>query len=228
MIKAIIFDLDDTLISEYDYIRSGYKYVSRKIVEMDMLPLSYEAIYDLMIYFFLENKKNVFNRLFDFCGIKYSDENIHMLVGLYRSHVPEITFLENADILLDELRKEDYKLGIITDGYAISQRNKVNALGLNNLVDYICITDEIGKEFWKPHPVSYLRLLKKLDCLPEECIYIGDNENKDFITAKLLGIKTIMIERENAIHVNNDLEFKDYFKADEKIVSLWSLKKILE
>ena len=57
MIKAVIFDLDDTLISEYDYIKSGYRVISKKIKEDYKLENSEEQIYNLMWELFENDSK---------------------------------------------------------------------------------------------------------------------------------------------------------------------------
>ncbi len=94
----------------------------------------------------------------------------------------------------------------------------MDALKVDYLVDYICITDELGRELWKPHPISYLLLLEKFNLKAQECIYIGDNELKDFITAKSIGMQTIKIERVNGIYRESSLKFKRFYQADKKYV----------
>ena len=69
MIKAIVFDLDDTLISERDYIKSGFKYVSKII--SDRYKLDNNEVYEVMRELFKESPKNVFNRVLDNFNIKY-------------------------------------------------------------------------------------------------------------------------------------------------------------
>ena len=88
----------------------------------------------------------------------------------------------------------------------------LNTLSKSGLI----ITDELGKEYWKPHERSYKLMSKKLNVDLSEMVYIGDNEAKDFVTANLLGVKTIRIERINGIYKENLLSnrYKAKYKLD--------------
>lgn len=214
MIKAIVFDLDDTLISERDYIKSGFKYVSKII--SDRYKLDNNEVYEVMRELFKESSKNVFNRVLDNFNIKYKKEEVLYLVKEYREHKPNIEFYKDVIPIINKLRNNGYKLGIITDGYKETQNKKIDVLNCKTLFDEIIITDELGKEYWKPHERSYKLMSKKLNVDLSEMVYIGDNEAKDFVTANLLGVKTIRIERINGIYKENLLSnrYKAKYKLD--------------
>ncbi len=214
MIKAIVFDLDDTLISERDYIKSGFKYVSKII--SDRYKLDNNEVYEVMRELFKESSKNVFNRVLDNFNIKYKKEEVLYLVKEYREHKPNIEFYKDVIPTINKLRNNGYKLGIITDGYKETQNKKIDVLNCKTLFDEIIITDELGKEYWKPHERSYKLMSKKLNVDLSEMVYIGDNEAKDFVTANLLGVKTIRIERINGIYKENLLSnrYKAKYKLD--------------
>ena len=214
MIKAIVFDLDDTLISERDYIKSGFKYVSKII--SDRYKLDNNEVYEVMRELFKESPKNVFNRVLDNFNIKYKKEEVLYLVKEYREHKPNIEFYKDVIPTINKLRNNGYKLGIITDGYKETQNKKIDVLNCKTLFDEIIITDELGKEYWKPHERSYKLMSKKLNVDLSEMVYIGDNEAKDFVTANLLGVKTIRIERINGIYKENLLSnrYKAKYKFD--------------
>ena len=74
MIMALIFDLDDTLISERQYIESGYQHIAG--VLNDMYRLDSKVVYLDLISLFEKSPKNVFNRLLDKYGIEYDDKLI--------------------------------------------------------------------------------------------------------------------------------------------------------
>ena len=214
MIKAVIFDLDDTLISEKEYVRSGFRQVAINI--SDEYKLDMNEIYKLLLDTCEEDSKNVFNRVFDKLNISYEIDDIKKLVEIYRGHKPEIKLYDDAKYILDTLYKKGIKLGMITDGYKITQRKKLEALNIDNYFEYIVVTDELGKEYWKPHERSYKLMSKKLNVDLSEMVYIGDNEAKDFVTANLLGVKTIRIERINGIYKENLLSnrYKAKYKLD--------------
>ena len=213
MIKAVVFDLDDTLISEKDYIRSGFKVVSRDV--SNRYSLNEDEVFNRMIKLFEESSKEVFNRLLNSFSIQYSKEEILRLIRVYREHTPDIKFFDDVIPTISELKSKGYKLGLITDGYKESQNKKIEVLKCKEIFDEIIVTDEIGREFWKPHEKSYRLMAERLDIKFSEMIYIGDNVTKDFVTANKLGIKTIYIDRENAIY--NDLDVPEDFLAKFRI-----------
>ena len=224
MIKAVVFDLDDTLISEKQYIRSGFKVVSNKI--SNDYNLDSEKVFKKMLELFNESSKEVFNRILDSFDIKYSKEYILELIKIYREHIPDIDFYEDVIPTITELRNKGFKLGIITDGYKETQIRKIEVLNCNRLFDEIIITDELGREFWKPHEKSYRLMAERLSIYLEEMIYIGDNLQKDFVTANKIGIETVRIGREDSIYSKKDIAI-DYL-AKYEIDSLDFLVEYLE
>lgn len=225
MIKAVVFDLDDTLISEREYIKSGFNTVCRKI--SSDYNLDYKTINKLINDLFNEDHKEVFNRLLDLLYIEYDLLYIKELVDLYRNHLPDITLYEDARYILNYLLNKGYKLGIITDGYAVAQRQKLKALDIENIFDCIIVTDELGREYWKPHEKSYRIMKEKLNVEFNEMMYVGDNINKDFVTANKLGIITIMINKYDNIYYNRTKDNYEY-EAFYKMENLKELKKFIE
>ena len=103
MVKAVIFDLDDTLISEKEYIKSGYCHIAG-IIENRFAMDKNQVFYDLMS-FFKVSPFNVFNRLYDKYQIEYSKEMILDLVNEYRGHFPDIQFYDDVLPCLSELKR---------------------------------------------------------------------------------------------------------------------------
>lgn len=208
--KVIVFDLDDTLISERDYIDSGFNIISKKISED--YNLNDEKIKIKMSEFFNINSVNLFNRILDYFKVEYDLNYIKKLVFLYRNHIPTIELYDDAKEIIEYLSKNGYELGIITDGYKEAQRNKIKVLNIEKYFKHIVITDELGKEFWKPSEIPYKIIKDKFKCEYKDIVYIGDNIKKDFITANKLGIITIQIVRENGIY-SNELAKENKYQA---------------
>jgi putative hydrolase of the HAD superfamily len=95
--------------------------------------------------------------------------------------------------MLQSLRNAAYRLGIISDGQLQSQTAKVEALGLEHLVDRIVLTDEWGSDFWKPHHRAFELLESDWSCSPSNLVYVGDNPRKDFAAPKSRGWLTIRL-----------------------------------
>jgi len=225
--KAVIFDLDDTLYPEIDYVISGFKVVS-SIISRDY-NMNQETIFKKMKSLFKIDTNNVFDRLLNSINVNYNKDYIMDLVENYRKHLPKIKIYEDADYIIKYLYSENYKLGIITDGYKIAQKNKLKALNINKYFDCIIITDELGKEYWKPHRKSYEIVKNSLKVKYQEMIYVGDNITKDFVAPNKLGITSVLISREKGVYYNiNDVKLEDIYKPNYNIKTLFELKKILE
>ena len=137
MIKGVIFDLDDTLISEKEYIKSGFKVVCNVISEK--YNLNFDKVYQKIFELFDEDSDYVFNRLLDCFNIEYDKDYILELLKIYRGHSPDISLYSDAEEILNYLVGENYKLGIITDGYKITQNRKLESLDIDNYFDCIII-----------------------------------------------------------------------------------------
>lgn len=223
MIKAVVFDLDDTLISEKEYIRSGFRQVSKKIAKKNNLDKDY--VYKIMYDTFNEDSKNVFNRVLDKLNIQYEKEDIKELINYYRGHMPDIKLYDDAKYILDTLKAKGIKLGMITDGYKVTQRNKLEALNIGDYFEHIVVTDELGREFWKPHQKSYEIIKEKLGLEYENMVYVGDNVSKDFVTANKLGMNTIFINRVEGVY--SGIQMDDKYLAKLEVTSLLELEKVL-
>ncbi|MEQ2464771.1 HAD-IA family hydrolase [Niallia hominis] len=218
MIKAIIFDLDDTLTSEKKYIESGYSHIAMFL--SNRYNKDATELYELLIELFRNSPRDVFNRLLDTIGIRYTQKNIIELVEEYRNHLPNIKYYSDVLPCVELLKKKKVKLGIITDGYANSQRKKLNSLNAIELFDEIIVTDELGREYWKPHPKAFEIMKEKMNVEFNEMVYIGDNPEKDFYISNIHPIKTIRINR-NGVHSN-----KSYLDNIQEKYSINDLNEI--
>lgn len=222
MIKAVIFDLDDTLISEREYIESGYKHISKLI--NNEYGIGYNEVYLNLMNLHNQTSKYVFNRFFDKYKIAYSQETIMKLVWEYRKHIPCINFYNDVIPCIELLKLKNIKLGIITDGYKESQKLKLNAVRAENYFDEIIITDELGSEYWKPHPKSFEIMKERFNVEFNEMIYIGDNPEKDFYISKIYPIKTVRIVRDG-IYLNKS--YLDDIKENWTISNLIDINNII-
>lgn len=195
--KSVIFDVDNTLYSEMSYVKSGFIEVSKYL--SNKYKLDCDMIFKKMIDIFdVEGRGKVFNILLDDLNLS-EKENVLNLVYIYRFHAPNISLYDDVLDTLIHLKEKNYKLGIITDGRALVQKNKIDALNLNEIFDVIILTDALGSDFWKPSIVPYQIALDLLDSTPNESCYIGDDSFKDFLGPKSLNMKSIQVQYEEEI-----------------------------
>lgn len=160
--KALVLDLDDTLYAEIDFLYSGYKQIA-----MRLEPDNWKMLFNDLVKLYC-NGDNAFQYIAD----KYKVD-LPTLLDWYRFHLPEIKLFPNVENILNHL-KEDYKLAVITDGRSVTQRNKLKALNLEGILDYVVISEEIGSE--KPSLKNFSCVQDELQC--EKYIYLADNPKK--------------------------------------------------
>ena len=222
MIKAVVFDLDDTLISEKEYIKSGYRHIAEVVSQR--FNFNKDQVYIDLFQLFKKSPHNVFNRLYEKYNIEYSKDMIIDLVNEYRGHFPNIKFYDDVLPCLNELKRLGVKIGIITDGYAIAQRQKLIAVEADKYFDEIIVTDELGREYWKPHPKAFEIIKERFEVSFDEMVYVGDNPEKDFYISTIYPIKTIRILRDG-VHKNNC--YLDGIREDFSLDKLINLIEII-
>jgi len=115
---------------------------------------------------------------------------------------------------------------LITDGFLPGQKLKVRALGIEKYFKCIVYTEELGREFWKPSPRGFETILEKLKEKAEMCVYVADNEKKDFIAPNKLGIRTIQLIRPVRLHTKESPNSDG--KAEFVIKKITELAGLLE
>ena len=222
MVKAVIFDLDDTLISEKEYIKSGYRHIAEVIGQR--FNINKDQVYIDLFQLFRESPHNVFNRLYEKYHIEYSKEMIIDLVNEYRGHFPDVQYYDDVMQCLNELKVLGIKIGIITDGYAQAQRQKLKAVEADMYFDEIIVTDELGRDYWKPHPKAFEIIKERFGVSFDEMIYVGDNPGKDFYISTIYPIKTVRIFRDG---VHKDNFYLDGIREDFIIDELTKILEII-
>lgn len=189
-IQAVIFDLDDTLFLERDYVRSGYRAVAMELAQSVGKDLPFEQW--MWNRFLAGQSAHMLNGLNDHFGLGLSHDQINELVEVYRNHRPQIMPLEDLPEFLGRLH-EEYRLGVLSDGYLPVQRYKFEALGLRPCFEVVLFTEQLGRASWKPSTDGFEWIARKLNLPHEALAYVGDNPAKDFVAPNLLGWRTIQL-----------------------------------
>ncbi|MCC2981312.1 MULTISPECIES: HAD family hydrolase [unclassified Sphingomonas] len=195
-ITSIVFDLDDTLYLEQDYVRSGIRAVGEWFAKRTGITEFAETAERL---WGAGRRQMLFDATLQDMGIANSQAMIHELVETYRNHPPVIALANDA---LDLLASgSEYRFALITDGIASTQRQKIEALGLSRFgFDPIIATGDLGIGFHKPHRRAFEAVMESHRIESSAIVYVADNPAKDFLAPKALGWRTIQIDRPAAVH----------------------------
>jgi len=196
-VQAVVFDLDDTLYPEHQFVAGGFREVSSYLrqaglAQADLFP----ALWDR---FRRGVRGSIFDEVLAEAGLAPDRQLVAELVAVYRAHRPAIALYPDADALLCRAFGSK-RLGLLTDGPAQVQQSKVQALDIAALFDVLVCTDALGRQYWKPHPAGYQCIMDQLGLAGPECLYVGDNPLKDFAGARSLAWHTAHIHRDDGIY----------------------------
>ena len=221
-INAVIFDLDNVLYIEKDYFYAAFDKIATYLSER--CNISQEKIYQKLVSDFQE-KTSMYPRLFNdmIADFGLDQKLITEILKIFSNIKPNLKLYSGSEDLLLALKKQNIKLGLVTNGNVTTQRNKIQLLKLEKYFDAIVYARELGTNKDKPDPEAYKVTLEVLGAKPEEAICVGDNPYTDFLGAKTLGIRTVRLL---------DGEFKDVklteeYEADITVGTLDELHSII-
>ncbi|MET3688633.1 putative hydrolase of the HAD superfamily [Priestia megaterium] len=190
MIKAVIFDLDGTLLDRDSslklFIQDQYRRYSKELAHIPkqeyisrFIELDHKGyVWKDKVYQQLLNEYDPLNLTWE--GML--DDYLHY----FPAHC--VPFLHMEDVL-KELKKKGLLLGMITNGFTDFQWMNIRALGIDHYFDTILVSEQEGIK--KPHKDIFLRALKVLDVSAEESVYIGDHPENDVLGARGAGMHAV-------------------------------------
>jgi putative hydrolase of the HAD superfamily len=214
--KAIIFDVDETLVDRKDSFIRFCNYLLDRYGKDYPYDGTREALIDYMVgidengYGGLEN---FIPRLSKLWKLPLTIEEFMIerneVFGKMTTPYPEL-----YEVL--EALKGKYKLGIITNGYSSVQRDKIHSVHIADYFDDIIVSGEHG--FAKPDSRIFELSLKRLGVTPEEAVYIGDYYPNDIAGAIGANIQPIWIcedpeeqKEYDGIRINRLKDILNYF-----------------
>lgn len=221
--KVVCFDLDDTLYKEIDFLKSGY----RKVAELAKKRYGIDArtAYDQMMVWY-QRGENAFANLNE----KYGIENpVSDYLNVYRYHHPTLVLAQDVKEVLTALKEAGCELGIITDGREITQRKKIEALGLAEWISPGLVMINEDKKYFKPNHCSFdrmmLRCYEKYPNSELEFYYVGDNTEKDFLAPNELGWTSICL-LDDGRNIHKQVFTEEEIKMPQKIIT--NIRKLIE
>ena len=192
MIKAIIFDLDNTLL---DFVKMKQFAVKAAITAMIEAGLdvdeekAYKDIFDLYVEKGWENQQ-VFDDYLNQTVGKVSNKILAAGIVSYR-RAREATLLvyPNVNKTLIELIKMGIQLSVVSDAPSREAWMRLYYLNLHHVFDPVLTFNDTGVR--KPSPKPFEMALDILQAKPDEVLMIGDWPERDVVGAKEIGMKTI-------------------------------------
>ena len=97
--------------------------------------------------------------------------------------------IEGAFEVLETMRKDGYRIGMIANGDSTGARNIMNSTGLQDYFDAIIISEEVGIE--KPDKRVFQVALDKLGVEAENTVMVGNRIDADIVGANRVGMKSV-------------------------------------
>ena len=199
--KALLLDLDDTLIDERHAVRQAFSAFIEAhrdcfpdMPEETLLDGWREITMQQWVRFergeisFLDQRRQ---RLREFLGAPFTNEEADEAFAPYRSaYQSSLRCFEDVPEFM--ARTAHLPRIVITNGDRDQQLQKLHATGLTGHVNAVITPMDCGS--WKPDPGIFLAAVERLGMEPAHCAMIGDDEIRDIQPARQLGMKAFRVD----------------------------------
>jgi len=222
MIKAIIFDLDNTLVDFMAMKDAAIEAAALAMIDAG-LKLSKKEV-KAKIYEIYEEEGIEDQRVFDkFLTRELGtiDYRIHAagIIGYRRAREAALVLYPHVQLVLMELIKKGIKLVVLSDAPRLQAWLRLCQLNLQHVFDFVITFEDTNKK--KPSPAPFKLALQKLHLEPDQVIMVGDWAERDIYGAKLLKMKTVFARYGDRFGTENS-------GADYEIDDIIQLLDILE
>lgn len=199
-VRGVVFDLDDTLLDQKDWMLRKLRLTWQAL--RTALPGEGAFLRELLQIIEEGERARPFDVFVQRRGLPAPV--LGQLIETYRAMRPETAALyPDVRGSLAQLRRDGYRLGLLTDNPAASQRMKIEVAGLATLFDAIVLTADIGAG--KPDPRCFAAAAQALDLQPDELLMVGDHLFRDAAGAVDAGFRhAFRIRRDGGFFNFND------------------------
>ena len=194
MVECLVFDMDDTLCPEREFVLVRLAAVARRLEDLYGPRIDFER--ELVACYEADLRTKVFDTVLERAGLEPDQAVIHELVNLYRSRPVQVDAYPDVEPAL-EFWSRRLPLALITDGFGPTQRAKLACVGLAPYFREVVFTHDLGQDGIKPSPTPF-RLVQQRIGFEGPAIFVGDNPTLDFPAPKRLGWTTVRIVRPGA------------------------------
>jgi HAD superfamily hydrolase (TIGR02253 family) len=226
MIKAIIFDLDNTLVDFMAMKRQAIGAAINAMIDSG-LKLSREETQQRIDSIYKEKGiefQNVFDQLLydEFQKVDYKILSAGV-IAYRQAREAALTLYPHVYTTLMNLLKMGLKLGVVSDAPAKEAWLRLTYLNLHHIFDHIVTFEDTGKR--KPDPAPFQKILSLLHVEPNESLMVGDWAERDMVGAAKVGMKTVFarygdtfgtVETNADFEVNDIAELIDIVKNENK------------
>lgn len=215
-IKTVIFDLDGTLLNreasvklfidkQYDRLYEVLGHIPKEIYIKRFIELdNHGYIWKDKVYKQLVDEFNLVNMTWEELLEDYLTEFKHSCVSF-----------PNLMEMLEELKHNNFRLGMITNGMGQFQMDNIIALGIEKYFDVILVSEWEGIK--KPNPKIFIDALEKLQAKASDTIYVGDHPDNDVKASKDVGMTSVWKRNSHWDDVEADFIIDDLLEILEII-----------
>jgi len=210
MFKAIIFDLDDTLI-DFRERKKVLIEASVKAMIKAGLKEKFSSLHKDFTAFYWETgieDQNIFEKFFMHRYGKVDYRILaHAVIAYRRANVVLLKPYPNVIRVLNVLKKRGIKLAVLSDAPRVNAHIRLVEVGMDSLFDVVVTFDDVGT--CKPNPRGFKMVLSRLGVSAKDCLMVGDNPLRDVVGAKNAGIKMCLASYSCSENVKTDYKIKN-------------------
>ncbi|MFL3026865.1 MAG: HAD-IIIA family hydrolase [Candidatus Neomarinimicrobiota bacterium] len=192
MIKAVIFDLDNTLLDFMKMKEYAVKAAIAGMIEAG-LDIDDEESYKTIVSIYEEEgweNQQIFNYFLERTVGEVNNKYLAAAIVAYRrAREANLLLYPNVNHTLVELMKAGIKLAVVSDAPSREAWMRIYYLNLHHHFDFVLTFDDTNAR--KPSPIPFQMALKELKTEPSETLMVGDWPERDVAGANNLGIRTI-------------------------------------